>query len=99
VIALGGLYIIPSRRAALKRQLHERLSDVRARLMQTIDAQFDAELERMVARLREAIAPYTRLVASEVQRLDTIDTNMEAVASHIAQLRAEISNTFDNTPA
>lgn len=94
VIALGGLYIIPSRRAALKRQLHERLSDVRTRLMQTIDAQFDQELERMVARLREAIAPYTRLVASEVQRLDTIDANMTAVASHIAELRAEISNTF-----
>lgn len=99
VIAIGGLYIIPSRRAALKRQLHERLSDVRTRLMETIDAQFDQELERMVARLREAIAPYTRLVASEVQRLDTIDANMASVQTHIAQIRAEITNTFgESTP-
>ena len=62
--------------------------------MQTIDAQFDQELERMVARLREAIAPYTRLVASEVQRLDTIDANMAAVQAHIAEIRAEIVNAF-----
>ncbi|MEY2847001.1 MAG: hypothetical protein RL076_2547 [Chloroflexota bacterium] len=98
VIAIGGLYIIPSRRAALKRQLHERLSDVRMRLMETIDAQFDQELERMVTRLRESIAPYTRLVASEVQRLDTIDTNMQSVQRHIAEIRADISNAFGEAP-
>ncbi|MFM7679012.1 MAG: dynamin family protein [Roseiflexaceae bacterium] len=98
VIAIGGLYIIPSRRAALKRQLHERLSDVRMRLMETIDAQFDQELERMVTRLGEAIAPYTRLVASEVQRLDTIDANMQAVQHHIAEIRADISNAFGEAP-
>ncbi|MCE2850560.1 MAG: dynamin family protein [Roseiflexaceae bacterium] len=98
VIAIGGLYIIPSRRAALKRQLHERLSDVRTRLMETIDAQFDQELERMVSRLREAIAPYTRLVASEVQRLDTIDANMLAVQHHIAEIRADIVNAFGEAP-
>jgi small GTP-binding protein len=94
VIAVAGLYIIPNRRAALKRQLHERLSDVRTRLVTTIDNQFDQELERMLERMRQAVGPYTRLVASEVQRLETIEENMTTINADIASIRAEIENLF-----
>jgi len=95
VIAIAGLYVIPNRRAALKRQLHERLSDVRTRLVTTIDNQFDQELERMLERMRQSVGPYTRLVASEVQRLEKIEENMTTINTDIASIRAEIENLFE----
>jgi hypothetical protein len=95
VIAVAGLFVIPNRRAALKRQLHERLSDVRTRLVTTIDHQFDQELERMLERMRQAVGPYTRLVASEVQRLEKIEENMTIINDDIASIRAEIENVFN----
>ena len=96
VIAIAGLYIIPNRRAALKRQLHERLSDVRTRLVTTIDHQFDQELERMLDRMRQSVGPYTRLVASEVQRLEKIEENMTIINDDSASIRAEIENLFNS---
>jgi small GTP-binding protein len=96
VIAVAGLFVIPNRRAALKRQLHERLSDVRTRLVTTIDHQFDQELERMLERMRQSVGPYTRLVASEVQRLEKIEENMTTINTDIASIRAEIENLFNS---
>ena len=95
VIAIAGLYIIPNRRAALKRQLHERLNDLRTRLVATIDNQFEQELEQMLDRMRQSVGPYTRLVASEVQRLQKIEENMTNINENIASIRAEIQNLFD----
>ena len=38
--------------------------------------QFDAELERSLQRIREAIAPYTRFVRSERERLDMANADL-----------------------
>jgi len=94
VIALGGLYIIPARRRALKKDLHQRLADVRQQLMERIDAQFEEELQRMDTRVRDALGPYTRLVASEVTRLTTAGQALTNIDDELAQIRADIHNAL-----
>ena len=94
VIALGGLYIIPARRRALKKDLHQRLADVRRQLMERIDAQFAEELSRMESRVRDALGPYTRLVASEVARLDAAGDSLSAIDNQMASIRADIHNAL-----
>jgi uncharacterized protein (UPF0335 family) len=49
----------------------------------------------MLERMRQAVGPYTRLVASEVQRLETIEENMTTINDDIASIRAEIENVFN----
>ena len=69
---------------------------MRTRLVTTIDHQFDQELERMLDRMRQSVGPYTRLVASEVQRLEKIEENMTTINTDIASIRAEIENLFNS---
>jgi hypothetical protein len=98
VIALGGLYIIPNRRATLKRQLRERLADVRLQLVAAIDRQFEQELTRMIARMRDAVAPYARLVAAEVARLDAAEHTLATLRQETARIRAGGSNVLATMP-
>jgi hypothetical protein len=93
VIALGGLYIIPNRRATLKRQLRERLADVRLQLVAAIDRQFEQELTRMIA-----VAPYARLVAAEVARLDAAEHTLATLRQETARIRAGGSNVLATMP-
>ena len=94
VIALAGLYIIPSRRTALKKDLHQRLATVRLQLMERIDTQFAEELKRMDTRVRDALGPYTRLVASEVTRLDAAAVTVAGIDDELASVRSDIHNTL-----
>lgn len=92
VIALGGLYVIPARRTALKNQLQQRMAEVRQALLAKIDQQFESELARMQGRITDAIGPYTRLVAAEVDRLEQADNHARHLDDEIAEIRAMIRN-------
>jgi hypothetical protein len=62
--------------------------------MERIDTQFDQELTRMDARVRDALGPYTRLVASEVTRLDEADKTIASIDDELASVYADIHNTL-----
>ncbi|MFZ9858095.1 MAG: dynamin family protein [Roseiflexaceae bacterium] len=92
VIALGGLYVIPARRTALKNQLQQRMAEVRQALLNKLIQQFESELDRMQGRINDAIGPYTRLVAAEVDRLELADNHARHLDDDIAEIRAMIRN-------
>lgn len=92
VIALGGLYVIPARRTALKNQLQQRMAEVRQALLTKLDLQFESELARMQGRITDAIGPYTRLVAAEVDRLEQANDHARHLDDEIAEIRAMIRN-------
>lgn len=92
VIAVGGLYVIPARRTALKNQLQQRMAEVRHALLTKLDQQFESELARMQGRITDAIGPYTRLVAAEVDRLEQSDNHARHLDDEIAEIRAMIRN-------
>ncbi len=89
-VAVLGLFIIPNRRRTAKRELAGRIAEMRKGLMEGLSGQFEREMERSLARLREAIAPYTRFVRTETERLERSRGRLAAAREALGALQAEI---------
>jgi hypothetical protein len=91
-LAVVGLLIIPAKRRRAKSDLHDKLEDLRQRLMDSMTEEFERELSRSLQRLREAIAPYTRFVRAEQQKLSRIEGELSEVSASLAQIRTRIDS-------
>jgi small GTP-binding protein len=89
-IAVLGFFIIPNRRHAAKRDLRQKIAAMREQLMSSLTAQFDREIEGSLRRIDEAIAPYTRFVRAERDRLTTAREELTAVNQGLVQLRSRV---------
>ncbi len=89
-IAVLGLFIIPSKRARAKARLRERIERMRTELMTNLRAQFQREVERSVRRVLDAIAPYTRFVRAENDKLTNLDRELDSISRELARIRTEI---------
>jgi small GTP-binding protein len=91
-LAIVGLLIIPARRRRAKNDLNDKLEDLRQRLMKAMSEEFERELSRSLQRLREAIAPYTRFVRAEQQKLARIEADLDEIGDTLGRLRAKVEN-------
>ena len=91
-LAIVGLLVIPAKRRRAKNDLHKKLEDLRQRLVAAMSEEFDRELARSLQRLREAIAPYTRFVRAEQQKLTRIEGELVEISSTLGQIRTRIEN-------
>lgn len=89
-LAIVGLLIIPAKRRRAKNELNNKLEDLRQRLMKAMSEEFDRELAHSLRRLREAIAPYTRFVRTEQQKLTRIEGELREISGTLSQIRARI---------
>ena len=85
VIAALGFFIIPAKRKQAKAEMRAKIADVRERLSQALRTQFEGEIGRSTARMRESIAPYSRFVRAEGDKLRETD-------ERLAQLRTDLGN-------
>ncbi|MGQ9550245.1 MAG: dynamin family protein [Roseiflexus sp.] len=90
LLAVGGLYLIPNKRRQIKRQFHQRVADLRETLADTMERQFNAELERMITRIRDAIEPYTRFVYAQHELLLTTQRDLSDAEAEIGRVQAEV---------
>jgi len=58
-LALTGLYVLPYRRAAIRRQLASKVKQMREQLLTFLDRNFASDLEASVSRIRSCISPYS----------------------------------------
>ena len=89
-IAVLGFFIIPNRRHDAKKQLRERIEELRTQLMDGLTGQFDREIDESTRRIDEAIGPYTRFVRSERTRLTEVRNDLDAVDQGLVRLRARV---------
>jgi small GTP-binding protein len=89
-LAVLGLFVLPARRRKAKAELSRKILELRERLMTSLQEQFDHETERSLLRIREAIAPYTRFVGSERQRLEDLQRQLAASKTTLLQLQAAV---------
>jgi hypothetical protein len=68
----------------------EKVADVRRLLIEALTTQFTKELERSIQRINDAIAPYTRFVRAERDKLEQTKANLTQARQTQGQLRAEI---------
>jgi len=91
LVALLGFFIIPASRRKAKKELHETLAELRTKLISTLRKEFEKEITRSVARIEEAIAPYSRFVRAETTRTEEILEALKSARMEIDQLKAEIT--------
>ena len=89
-LAALGLYVLPYRRQKVKAQLRARIGDLRRRLDTAITQQFESELTASVQRIREAVAPYTRFVRVEREKLETLAADLHHAESEWKGLRRRV---------
>ena len=92
VIAALGFFIIPAKRSQAKAQMRRKIADVRARLSEALHTQFTEEIARSAERLDEAVAPYSRFVRSEGEKLRETDERLKALDAQSRALRARIDS-------
>jgi hypothetical protein len=90
VIAALGFFIIPARRNRAKAQMREKIADVRSRLSEALRAQFRDEIGRSTARMREGVAPYTRFVRAEGDKLRETETRLVQLKADVARVRERV---------
>jgi hypothetical protein len=95
-ILLGlGLYIIPARRKRAKQDFELKMQELRARLHDAMNEQFQKELNNSTNRVQDAIAPYTRFVRAEQEKTTAMKDRIVYLGSELLALR----NAIENIPA
>jgi len=95
-ILLGlGLYIIPARRKRAKQDFEVKMQELRARLHDAMNEQFQKELNNSTNRVQDAIAPYTRFVRAEQEKTTAMKDRIAHLGSELLALR----NAIENIPA
>jgi small GTP-binding protein len=94
MLSLIGLFLLPARREKARRELAAKVTAVRAKLMVSLTASFEAERDRAAARVREAVSPYAAFVRRERERLDDaraglarLDQDLEGLTTRIDAFR------------
>jgi hypothetical protein len=89
-VAALGMFVLPAKRRQVKQEFHAKLMELRERLMATMRRQFTTELDQMLTRIREAIAPYTRFIRAQRVLLVQVQRELSDVEAELGRLRAEI---------
>jgi prefoldin subunit 5 len=70
----------------------EKIAGVRSQLIHTLRGQFEREINRSVERIQEAIAPYTRFIRAEREKMQEMERTYEQLKLEINQLRGKLEN-------
>ena len=87
-LAILGFFVIPFKRKQAKDRFKEKMLDLRIKLLSSLTTQFSNESENVIARLKDGIAPYTRYVHSERERIDKAGNTLVRLRQTISELRA-----------
>ena len=89
-VSVLGLLVIPAKRRRAKAELSKKVGQVREQLMSGLTSQFEREMKLSLSRIEEAIAPYTRFVRAEHDRLKTSREELTNLAKALDQLKAKL---------
>jgi len=90
LMAALGLFVLPHRRRRAKSELKQKIAALRRGLMDALTTHFDREAERGRHRLDETIAPYTRFVRSESERLTNERDQLGSLSDRIGEMTARV---------
>jgi hypothetical protein len=90
VIGALGFFVIPAKRKKGKEDMRQKIAEVRQRLGDALRAQFKTDIARSSERIRASIAPYSRFVRAEGDKLESSEQALDAVAAELQSLRGRI---------
>ncbi len=89
-LAALGLFIIPARRRKASKEVREKVKTLRENLSHTLREQFHHEIQRSIESFQAALAPFTRFVRAEHQRVMQLLEALDEVEDALKRLKAEI---------
>lgn len=89
-LAVLGLAVLPMRRRRAEANLREKVDEMRSRVVRSLREELDREIDKSVESIREAIAPYTRFVRAQRERLDEMHAELETLRRRGQDLAARI---------
>jgi small GTP-binding protein len=90
VLAAIGFFILPAKRQRAKEEMRRKIADLRARLSTALREQFQREIDRSGERIREGIAPYSRFIRAEGEKLNVVEAELREIGNELAGLRARV---------
>jgi hypothetical protein len=90
LVAALGLVIIPARRRQGKTKIRDKIAALRAQLIQSLRTQFSKEIDRSLQHINEAIAPYTRFVRGEREKLQETQSRLESLKGEVERLKIKV---------
>ncbi len=96
VMAALGLFIIPTRRRNAKKEMRQKVREMREQLSRSLEGHFREEIERGLQQIRDTINPYTRFVRAEKDKNDQALETLQGYLTEIIQLEDQIGNLPEN---
>ena len=90
-LSIVGLLVLPAKRRKAKTELNLKVGEVREKLMTSLRKQFETETKASILRIQDAVAPYTRFVRAERDRLDTARSALGASREELARIEAAVN--------
>jgi small GTP-binding protein len=90
VLAAIGFFILPAKRQKAKDEMRRKIAAVRQQLSEALRTQFSTEATQSTARIREGIAPYSRFIRAEGDKLRAIDAELRELGDEMTSLRARL---------
>jgi small GTP-binding protein len=90
LVAVLGLFIIPAKRRQGKTKLLEKIAKVRTQLTHSLQTHFGNEINRSVQHINEAIAPYTRFIRSEADKIMKSQAELENLKGEMVRLKGKL---------
>ena len=81
-----GLLVLPARKRKAKKEFSEKLDDLRRRLVDNLQQQFEREMRNSAQRIEDTIAPFDRFVRSERDRLTTRQQSLQGLSATVSDL-------------
>lgn len=89
-LAALGLFVLPSKRRQAKTSLKDKIGTMRQQIIAGMTTQFERELAHSIQRIKEAVAPYTRFIRAEREKLKEVQANLGEVESALKLLGARV---------
>lgn len=91
-LAVVGILVIPYKRKKAKENFKAKMADLRTNLIDALTTSFTHETSNAVSRIKDNVAPYTRYVLSEQERIDKAERMVDEIRQRISALRSKIES-------
>jgi len=89
-LAIVGFFVIPYKRKQAKDKFREKIVALRTNLHNALTNAFVNESKNSVSLLKDNVAPYTRFVHAEQERISKTQSQLEELHKNLSALRARI---------
>lgn len=84
------LFVLPSRRRKAKKELHERLEELRGELLANLREQFSREMRRGAQRVEDVVAPFSRFVRAEREKIEVQREQLLEIEEQVVGLQRQV---------